>query len=168
MHHKNALIDQMLRVPGHDFNSIAILHEPALLEELEKLVTMKPSTVIASPTGIPPHVETNKYLFIIITKLSDVLELQKGVPDVIKDAVTKTLEDRAVAAGQPALSSIEKLLNAEFADFSKVQKEGMQAIANAQKLLISDEDAGDLGFGDGGTDGTNGPVQNKWACKGAF
>ena len=32
VHHKNALIDRMLRVPEHNFNSIAVLHEPALLE----------------------------------------------------------------------------------------------------------------------------------------
>ena len=173
MNHKDSLTAQMRQVPGHDFNSVAVLHDPALLGELEKVVTMKPSAVIASPTGTPPHVETNKCLFIIITKLSDVLELQKGVPDIIKDTVTKTLEDRAVAAGQPTISSIKKLLNEKFADFSKVQKEGIQAIANAQNLLISDGDAGDLGFGDGGTDGTNGTngndsVQNKWAHKGAF
>ena len=78
VHHEDSLTALMLRVPGHDLNSIAILHEPALLGELEKLITTKPSAAIAGPTGIPPHVETNGNLFIIIAKLSVVLELQKG------------------------------------------------------------------------------------------
>ena len=75
-----------------------------------------------------------------------------------------------MTAGQPTMSSIKKLLNEQFAEFSKITKEGTQAIANAQNLLISDGDAGDSGFGDGGTDGTNGnnSVQNKWSYGGAF
>ena len=59
VHHKESLTAQMHKVSGHDFNNITILHEPALLEELKKLVTIKPSAAIASPTGMPPCVETN-------------------------------------------------------------------------------------------------------------
>ena len=101
---------QMHKVCGHDFNSIAILHKPALLEELKKLVTIQPSTVIAGPTGMPPHVETNGNLHIIIIKLSIVLELQKGQDSTIAGTVTKALEDQAVTAGQPTMAAIENLL----------------------------------------------------------
>ena len=31
VHYKNALIDQTVRVPGHDFNNVIILQEPDLL-----------------------------------------------------------------------------------------------------------------------------------------
>ena len=31
VHHKDSLIHQMVQVPGHNFNSIAVLHEPTLL-----------------------------------------------------------------------------------------------------------------------------------------
>ena len=93
VHHKNALIDQMHRVPGHHFNNITVLQEPDLLGELEQLITTKPSAVISSSTGILPHVETNRNLTTIIGDLSDVLELQKGVDATISDAMGKTLED---------------------------------------------------------------------------
>ena len=128
----------MHRVPGHDFNNIAILQEPDLLGELQQLMTTKPSAVIAGPTGMPPHVETNGNLFIIITELSDVLELQKGVDTTIVETVTTTLKDWAVAAGQPTVAALESPLDKKFAVCERIQKEGAQVIANAQKLSILD------------------------------
>ena len=46
--------------------------------------------------------------------------------------------------------------NRSLAIIKRIQKEGLKAIANTQKLSIADADAGDLGFGDGGNDGTDG------------
>ena len=173
VHHKKSLMARMHGVRGHDFNGVAILHHPALLKELKTLVTIKPSTVIAGPTGIPPHVETNRNLFIIIAKLSVVLELQKGQDSMIAKTMTKALEDRAVAAGQPAMAAIESPLDQKVAVMQRIQEAGLKAIANTHNLSISDGgDAGDLGFGNDGTDGDgtdgNNPVQNKWVIKGAF
>ena len=37
----------------------------------------------------------------------------------------------------------------------------MKAIANVQKLSIADDDAGDLGFRDGGKNGKNGKGGNR-------
>ena len=163
---------RMHGVRGHDFNGVAILHHPALLKELKTLVTIKPSTVIAGPTGIPPHVETNRNLFIIIAKLSIVLELQKGQDSLIAETMTKALEDRAVAAGQPAMAAIESLLDEKVAVMQRIQEVGFKRIENAHNLSISagGEDSGDSGFGiNGGNDGTGeGPLQNKWLIKGAF
>ena len=129
--------------------------------------------MIADPAGIPPHVETNRNLFIIIAKLSIVLELQKGQDSLIAETMTKALEDRAVAAGQPAMAAIESPLDQKVAVMQRIQEAGLKAIANTHNLSISDGgDAGDLGFGNDGTDGDgtdgNNPVQNKWVIKGAF
>ena len=70
------------------------------------------------------------------------------------------------------MAAIESLLDEKIAVMQRIQEAGLKAIANAQKLLISDggEDAGDSGFGDGdgGNNATNGPIQNKWVIKGAF
>ena len=81
----------------------------------------------------------------------------------------KTLKDWAVAADQPAVAALESPLDKKFAVHERIQKEGMQAIANAQKLSISNNgDGGDLGLGNNGTNGNggDGPVQNTWVHKG--
>ena len=41
VYHGNVLIEQMIRVAGHDFNKIAILHNRVLLKELQELVTIE-------------------------------------------------------------------------------------------------------------------------------
>ena len=84
---------QMQRIPGHDFNNITGLQEPELLGELQQLVTTKPSAAIWSSTGIPPHVETNRNLTNIVGDMCEVLELQKGMDEMIFNAMVKTLED---------------------------------------------------------------------------
>ena len=76
---------QMHKVSGHDFNNITVLHEHALLGELEKLVTINPSAVIAVPTGIPPCVQTNRNPTTIIGDVCKVLELQKDTGPTIVD-----------------------------------------------------------------------------------
>ena len=111
-------------VRGHDFNSIAILHKPPLLEELKKLVTIKQSAAIASPAGIPSHVETNRNLFIVIAKLSIVLELQKGQDSTIAKTATKALEDWAVVAGQPAMAAIESPLDESLLSCKEFKRQG--------------------------------------------
>ena len=93
--------------------------------------------MIAGPTGIPPHVETNRNLFIIMTKLSDVLELQKGQDSLIVETITKALEDRACAAGQPTMAAIESLLDKKVAVMQRIQEAGLKAIENAHNISIS-------------------------------
>ena len=51
------LIEQMNRVPGHDFNQLSILHDRPFLQELKAMVTLEPTEgVMTERTGIPPHV----------------------------------------------------------------------------------------------------------------
>ena len=170
VHHKDSLTAQMHKVSGHDFNNITILHKHALLGELDKLVTIDPSTVIAVPAGIPPHVQTNRNLTTIIGDVCEVFELQKGTGPIIVESVNKALEDRAVTAGQPTMAALKGLLDEQVVVIKRIQKEGFKAIANAHNILIPDEDAGDSGFDGTNGDGTNGnnQVENKWLIEGAF
>ena len=92
--HEDSLIAQMQRVLDHHSNNITILQEPDLLGELQQLVTTKPSTVIASSTGIPPHVETNRNLTTAIGDMCQVLDLQKGMDATISDAMGIELMNR--------------------------------------------------------------------------
>lgn len=52
------LIAVMVRIPGHDFNKLSILHDRVLLSRLRLKVTVeKTPGVMEAPTGIPPHIE---------------------------------------------------------------------------------------------------------------
>ncbi len=55
----------------HDFCMISILHDPDLLCDLRPLVTTDPTPgVMATPTGIPPHVELASQLKEILNNVS--------------------------------------------------------------------------------------------------
>ena len=59
-------------------------------------------------------------------------ELQKNLDSTVVEAVTKTLEDWAVTAGQPTVTALESLLDEKLAVCEQIQRDGMKAIANAQ------------------------------------
>ena len=85
------------------------------------------------------------------------LELQKDAGPTIVESVNKALEDRAVTAGQPTMAALKsplhETLDEKVADVKRAQEQEVQRIATAHNLSLRDEDAGDSGFGDGGTDG---------------
>jgi hypothetical protein len=83
VYHAPSLIKTSSKHPGHLFTQILILNDPALISQLKKLITTKPSTQIHSPSGIPPHV-------IIMSKLSVLLNLLQE-ERLTKDALEKKL-----------------------------------------------------------------------------
>jgi hypothetical protein len=61
--HADALLEVMVKFPGHDFTKISIFHDGELLDGLKKLVTTDPTPVVMTvATGIPPHVGTAQQL----------------------------------------------------------------------------------------------------------
>jgi hypothetical protein len=54
--HSDALLEVMVKHPGHDFAKISILHDRELLDGLKKLMTTDPTPeVMTVATGMPPH-----------------------------------------------------------------------------------------------------------------
>ena len=55
IHHTPTLIWQMLKVPGHQFNRLAVLHDKDLLTEMRALVMLESTEgVLMLPIGVPP------------------------------------------------------------------------------------------------------------------
>ena len=63
IHHADAMIRCFVKVPGHQFTKLHILHNRELLTELKCLVTTAPtSMVMQTATGIPPHIHHARQL----------------------------------------------------------------------------------------------------------
>ena len=57
VYHSEILSHVIISQPGHPFAQIHLLNKQDLLTELKSLLSIKPSSKINSPTGIPPHVK---------------------------------------------------------------------------------------------------------------
>ena len=68
VHHSSSLQRILDKYPNHSFRNIPILNDSSLLNELQKLITLKASDRIQMATGVPPHVEN-------IAKLEEVISL---------------------------------------------------------------------------------------------
>jgi hypothetical protein len=75
VYHLDALLDVMVKFPGHDFTTISILHDHELLDGLKFLVTTDLILeVMAVATGIPPHVGVAQQLATILDVLRDLVK----------------------------------------------------------------------------------------------
>ena len=68
VHHSSSLQRILNKYPNHPFRNIPILNDSSLLNELQKLITLKASDRIQMAIGVPPHVEN-------IAKLEEVISL---------------------------------------------------------------------------------------------
>ena len=57
VHYSNSLLKVITKNPSHPFMIIAILSNQMLIKKLKEKITIKPSRVIDSPSGIPPAFE---------------------------------------------------------------------------------------------------------------
>ena len=66
----------------HIFNFIPLMFKPELVEELKKLVTLDPSSLLKEALGIPPHVEHS-------LKLQAMLEIATLCLEMLKSQVAE-------------------------------------------------------------------------------
>ena len=78
--HSGALMEVMVKHPGHDFSKISILqHDHELLDGLKELVTTDPTPeVMTVATGMPPHVGTAQQLSKVLNVLTDLVSKSLG------------------------------------------------------------------------------------------
>jgi hypothetical protein len=78
----------MVAYPGYDYLKILILHDQELLYDLRLLVTTEPTPeVMATPTGISPHVELASQLTEILNNVTKVVSSLQEQTVQITEAV---------------------------------------------------------------------------------
>ena len=149
IYHQDKLQMQIFTVPGHDFNKLQLLTRSDLLDQLKPLITIDSTEgVMDKPTGIPPHVSMKRQLKTVLDRLEEVLQLQRGFAETVKDAVNDILEERAVQAGTPSLSTMTAMIEEKFSQSERRAREGLQEatqqiLQGLRSLTTVQTDAGD-------------------------
>jgi hypothetical protein len=109
VHHSNFLKTVAAETPGHPFDLIPLLSNPALLSNLKELVTLEPEGQMTSPTGICLHVTSVVILQKILTTCTDMMQSLKDMTKSIEVAVRNAFEDRATENGQVAGERLKEM-----------------------------------------------------------
>jgi hypothetical protein len=120
--HSNALLEVMVKFPGHDFTKIYILHDRELLEGLKKLVTTdRTPGVMTMATGIPPRVGTAQQLAKILNVMTELVQKFGEHGDNLMVAVEEALDTKAWELGHVTGSRLKGILE-------NFQKNGVEAV----------------------------------------
>jgi hypothetical protein len=120
--HSDALLEVMVKFPGHDFTKISILHDLELLDGLKKLVTTDPTPgVMTVATGIPPHVGTAQQLAKILNVMTELVQKFGEHSNNLMVAVEETLDTKACESGHVTGSRLKEILE-------NFQKSSVQAV----------------------------------------
>ena len=111
IYHSKELVKQMHRIPGHQFNKLAILHEPDLLRKLRELVTTDPTEdVLTTATGIPPHIELGIELKNANRTLASLIAMTQNQSERVIAAINEAFESKAIESGQVTGQKLKELL----------------------------------------------------------
>jgi hypothetical protein len=111
--HSDELIAQMVRCPGHDFSKLAILHERELLGVLKSLVTLESTEgVIATATGIPPHVNTMRLITLCLENVGCLVSAVRNQGTELVAEIKNFLETRAWESGSITSDRLEAMMEA--------------------------------------------------------
>jgi hypothetical protein len=127
--HSDALLEVMVRFPGHDFTKISILHDRELLDGLKKLVTTDSTPeVMTVATGIPPHVGTAQQLAKILDVMTElVCQFGKHGKNLMT-AVEKALDTKAWESGHVTGSRLKQILGDFQSDSIKAVESRLEGI----------------------------------------
>jgi hypothetical protein len=125
VHHSDFLQATKNSIPNHPFANIAILRRPQLLDELRKLLTMKPSDHIPNATGIPPHVKELGLLKAMPNTCGEtLLTLKAMIPELkecMKEGITEAAEQLARTNGHVTSSRLEEMFEIKTKIFGELQ-----------------------------------------------
>jgi hypothetical protein len=101
VYHSESLLDIMENIPGHAFTNMSLLHDRALHDHLQALVTIKPTPgVMTTPTGIPPHVGLAQQLKEVLEKVSSLVVSFENQTRSVVAAIENSIENKALESGQ--------------------------------------------------------------------
>jgi hypothetical protein len=144
--HSEAILATMIANPGHDFCKLSILHNPGLLHDLRLLVTTAPTEgVMATPTGIPPHVELASQLKEILQTVTEVVCSLKDQTARIIEVVKTTIDEKSWDSGQVTGSRLREIL-------ATFHEEAMGAVNSRLDGIVAEFQriSGGVDGGDGG------------------
>jgi hypothetical protein len=111
VYHSEAILATMVSNSGHDFSKISILHEQDLLSDLRLLVTTDPTPeVMATPTGIPPHVELASQLKEILNQVSELVVKFSDHTTQVTEAVKLAIDEKSWDSGHVTGSRLREIL----------------------------------------------------------
>jgi hypothetical protein len=110
VYHLEFLQSTIRRVPGHPFAGIPLVNNPALLQDLKELVTIKPSPQISTPTGIPQHVHHAKQTTSCLELCKETLTKVKSMAADVKKAVCDAIKSKAFENAIVTMQSLGKML----------------------------------------------------------
>ena len=119
VHHADFIQQIIEKNPHNPLAQIPIYSDRSLLEELKKIVTLKPSTKIPKPTGIPPHVSMIVSLRDLIERFTEESVERKKQFDKLGEIVSEKLEQIAADNGTLTRNSVKNILADEFTSFKR-------------------------------------------------
>jgi hypothetical protein len=122
VYHSESLLDIMENIPGHAFTNMPLLHDRALLDHLQALVTIKPTPgVMTTPTGIPPHVGLAQQLKEVLGKVSSLVACFENQTRSVVAAIDDAIENKSLESGQVTGNRLKEILDG-------FQKESVKAM----------------------------------------
>jgi hypothetical protein len=144
VHHSRSILAAMVANPGHDFAKLPILHDQDLLRDLRLLVTTQPTPgVMATPTGIPPHVELASQLQEILTNVGSLVSNFSEQTTRISEVVKTAIDEKAWESGQVTGTRLREIL-------ATFQVESMDAVNSRLDSIRTEFQRVAAGRGDGG------------------
>ncbi len=111
VYHSESILATMVAYPGYDYLKILILHDQELLYDLRLLVTTEPTPeVMATPTGIPPHVELASQLKEILENVTQVVSSLREQTTRITEVVKTAIDEKAWDSGHVTGTQLQEIL----------------------------------------------------------
>ena len=112
IYHVDNLIDTMVKIPGHDFTKLSLLHDHQLIAQLKPLVTTDPTEgIMTVATGIPPHIELAKQVVKVLDATTDIAHKFDGQTTNLIQAVKDAIENKAWESGHVTGTKLVEILN---------------------------------------------------------
>ena len=112
VYHSDRLLEIVVRHPGHDFSKLTLLQNRPLLTELKKLVSIAPTPgVMATATGIPPHISLSIQIQTILDTVSTLVGQFGQHGKNLMAAVEQALNTRAWESGHVTGTRLKEILD---------------------------------------------------------
>ena len=133
VYHSDALMSLSSQTNGHPFLNMPIFNDPNL-PALKLLVTIYPSSIISTPTGIPPHVFTNKKLDNLAEEVKEIKVTVRDMVQTMVDTANDAFEKKERENGHLTSATIKEILNDQY----NKHTESMAALEhrNQEKLQL--------------------------------
>jgi hypothetical protein len=144
----------MVANPGHNFSKILLLHDQELLHDLHLLVKTEPTPeVMATPTGIPPHVKLASQLQAILTNVTKVVSSLREQTIWITEAVKTAIDEKLWDSGHVTGTQLREIL-------TTFQDQSMDAVNTRLDSIRAEFNRVAGGGGGGGSGNEEGNLNN--------